>query len=208
MYSMILFIVLLSDQSFFGSGSTPRSAEDRIRQSSSSLTRPVKVHSSATPTSSAYALMLGWWGPPPTSTQWMSSRPNSSRSSLHRPHQVVDPVLLADLAEVDEQVALALAPGRVGWVDGQALEVGTGAHHVHVAGRLPAPLDRDPPVALVGGDHQVGRLERLALQEPQPGQRPARPRSRTWPGTSRARGRGGRTGTACRTASRSEPSGQ
>ena len=60
MYSMTLFIVLLSDQSFFGSGSTPRSAEDRMRQSSSSLTRPVKVHSSATPTSSAYALMVGW----------------------------------------------------------------------------------------------------------------------------------------------------
>jgi hypothetical protein len=50
---MILFIVLLSDQSFLGSGSTPRSAEDRMWQRSSSLTRPVKVHSSATPSSSA-----------------------------------------------------------------------------------------------------------------------------------------------------------
>ena len=43
MYSMILFIVLLSDQSFLGTGSTPTSAEDKMRQRSSSLTTPVKV---------------------------------------------------------------------------------------------------------------------------------------------------------------------
>ena len=36
---------------------------------------------------------------------------------LHRAHQMVDAVLLADLAEVDEQVWLALAPGWVGRVD-------------------------------------------------------------------------------------------
>ena len=53
MYSMILFIVLRSDQSFFGSGSTPTSAEDRMRHNCSSLTRPVKVHSPATPICSA-----------------------------------------------------------------------------------------------------------------------------------------------------------
>ena len=76
---------------------------------------------------------------------------------------MVDPVLLADLTQVDDQVALALTPGRVGWVHGQALQVGAGAHHVHVGRDHPASLDRDPPMALVGRDHQVGRLEGLAF---------------------------------------------
>ena len=42
-YSITLFIVLRSDHELLGTGSTPMSAEERIRQSSSSLTTPVKV---------------------------------------------------------------------------------------------------------------------------------------------------------------------
>jgi hypothetical protein len=82
---------------------------------------------------------------------------------------MVDPVLLADLTQVDDQVALALTPGRVGWVHGQALHVGARAHNVDVGRGHPASFDRDPPMALVGRYHQVGRLEGLAFQEPQPG---------------------------------------
>ena len=89
---------------------------------------------------------------------------------LQRPDQMVHPVLLADLTEVDDQVALALAPGRVRWVDGQALEVGAGAHHVDVASAIPPrsiAIRRWLSLVVI---HKVGRLERLALQEPQPGQ--------------------------------------
>ena len=53
MYSTTLFMVLLSDHGVFGSGSTPMSAEESTSQSTSSLTRPVKVQHSPTPISVA-----------------------------------------------------------------------------------------------------------------------------------------------------------
>ena len=147
--------------------------------------------------------MLGWWGPPPTSTQWMSSRPQLVPQQLAPPAPGGRrrPACRSHPGRRAGGACPCARPGRAGRRSGA--QVRARADDVDVARRHAAPLDRDPPVALVGGDHEVGRLERLALEEPQPGQGQPAARSRTWPGTSRARGRGGRTGTACRTASRS-----
>ena len=143
-----------------------------MRQSSSSLTRPVKVQQLGHAELLRVRLDARLVGAAPDQHAVDVVAAELVAQQLHRPDQVVHPVLLADLTEVDDQVAPALAPGRVRRVDGQALEVGAGAHHVDVGRRHPASLDRDPLVALVGGDHQVGGLERLALQVPQPGQGP------------------------------------
>ena len=113
--------------------------------------------------------MAGWWGPPPISTQLDVVATVPVADLDHGVDQVVDPVLLADLAEVGHQVATAVPPGVDGLDVAKPLEVGPAADHDHVVGVLAAPLDGHPLVALVRGDHEIGGPERPSLEEQQAG---------------------------------------
>ena len=80
---------------------------------------------------------------------------------------MIDAVLLAHLAEVDEQVRLAVLPGHVWRVHLEAVEVRTRADDVDVLRSKAAALHGDLLVAFVSGDDDVSRPECHPLEEQQ-----------------------------------------
>ena len=171
MYSITLFIVLWSDHGVFGSGSMPSVAEDRMRHSSSSLTRPVKWAISPIPLFGCVSLdrRLVRAAAHEQHAEVLTLR----REQLDGAHHVIDAVLLADLTEIDQQVGLAGPVRRVGVMDAESREVGAGADDEHVRRPLAAPLHGDALVALVGGDHDVRGTHALPLQPQQAAMQPA-----------------------------------
>jgi hypothetical protein len=86
---------------------------------------------------------------------------------LHRPDQVIDTVLLADFAQIRNQVALAAMP-RVGtgvWC--QPREIGSRAYHVDILLPTVASGERDIFVALVRSQHDLSSAECHPLEKQQ-----------------------------------------
>jgi len=79
---------------------------------------------------------------------------------LDRAHQVVDAVLLADLAEVDDEEAPPLRPGGDAPMHREPVEGGPGADDMDVGRLLAAAGGRDRFVALVRRDHDLSDAER------------------------------------------------
>ena len=96
------------------------------------------------------------------STQWKSWKPWRFHQKLQGANQVIDAVLLADLAQIDQQVAFALTPGWVGRIDRESAELRAGSHDIDVLRALSAAGDGDLLVTLIGGDDDIGHAETSA----------------------------------------------
>lgn len=81
-----------------------------------------------------------------------------------RSNRVIDAVLGPHHPHVGEQVGLPAPQLRIGWFRREHREVRTIAHDEHVVRVLPAALDGDLPVGLVGREHDVGEPERQPLE--------------------------------------------
>src|SRR5438128_870939 len=84
---------------------------------------------------------------------------------FHGANEMVDPILLADLAEIDEEMTLPLAPSGVRIEYAKAREIWPGTHDEDHVRRLRAARQGDLLVAVVGRDDDVGDLEGSALEE-------------------------------------------
>ena len=85
---------------------------------------------------------------------------------LQRAHHVIDAVLRADLAEIDQEMPFALPIADIGRKAAEPAEIRAGADHDDVLRRPPAARGGDQLMALIGGDDDVGRPHALPL-EPQ-----------------------------------------
>ena len=162
MYSTTLIIVEALFSGFDGSGERQTSALLSSRISSESPRNPVNSTCSVSERSAASDRMLVD-GVAVAGDDRVPVVP-SLGEQLERPQGAVDAVLRPDRARIGEEVRAAAPEVWVGLRRAETVEIGCVANDEDVCGSSPSSIDRDAPVALVGGDDDIGEVERTALR--------------------------------------------